>query len=88
MPNNDTNTNPQAELVLELRSLVFERFVSDAEAARHFEVSASHMSSILNCKKPVPERIAKALGYELRWVRSSNTEAQRAAAGGPTGAQS
>lgn len=40
-------TNPQAEMLLELRSIVFERFVSDVEAARHFEVSASYMSSIL-----------------------------------------
>ena len=77
-------TNPQAELVLELRSLVFERFTSDVEAARHFEVSASYMSSILNCKKPVPERIAKQLGYELRWVRSSNTTGNRPAPEGET----
>ena len=65
-------SNPQAELVWELRTLVFERFTSDSKAAEHFCVSPGYMSQMLNCKKPVPERIAQSLGYELRWVKSSN----------------
>jgi hypothetical protein len=56
---------------MELRQTVFEGFRTDKAAAQHFGVSPAYMSAVLNDKKPVSERIAKMLGYELRWVRSS-----------------
>lgn len=64
-------SNRQRDLLNELRAFVFREFDSDTKAARHLELSSSYLSNILNGKKPVPERIAKALGYELVWVKSS-----------------
>lgn len=66
------DSNRQRDLLIEFRAFVFREFDSDSKAASHLELSCSYLSSILNGKKPVPERIAKALGYELRWVKSSN----------------
>lgn len=34
---------------------------------------AGHMSMVLAGKKRIPERVCRMLGYELRWVKSSNT---------------
>ena len=66
---------PQRDLLIEFRAFVFREFDSDAKAARHLELSGSYLSSILKGSKPVPERIARAMGYEIRWVKSSNTKA-------------
>lgn len=57
---------------MELRRFVDAEFNSDKKAAEHLGYSPAYMSAILIGKKPVPEKIAKILGYELRWVKTSN----------------
>jgi hypothetical protein len=66
-----SDQNPQRDLLIEFRAFVFREFDSDSKAARHLEMSSSYLSSILKGTKPVPERIAKAFGYEMRWVKSA-----------------
>jgi plasmid maintenance system antidote protein VapI len=43
-----------------------ERYKSDAEAARAFGVSRSHMSRIVRGLKPITAKIAHCLGYETQ----------------------
>ena len=65
-------TNPQREVLDTLRDYVERNFQADKYAADHFGFSAPHLSLMLAGKKRIPERICKMLGYELRWVKSSN----------------
>jgi plasmid maintenance system antidote protein VapI len=58
------------DLLLELEKAV-ERYTSDAQAARSFGVSRSHLSRVLSGQKPITAKIAHGLGYEQqkRYVR-------------------